>query len=80
MEGKDCLFKKFAGIDVFDIEINESDPDKLVEIVASLEPPISSRRSVTTSSDRHSRGDLFQFFSDGFSVWRRRLRPWKAAR
>jgi malate dehydrogenase (oxaloacetate-decarboxylating)(NADP+) len=38
MEGKGCLFKKFAGIDVFDIEINESDPDKFVGIVASLEP------------------------------------------
>src|SRR5215207_2080796 len=38
MEGKGCLFKKFAGIDVFDIEVNESDPEKLVEIVASLEP------------------------------------------
>jgi malate dehydrogenase (oxaloacetate-decarboxylating)(NADP+) len=38
MEGKACLFKKFAGIDVFDIEINEKDPDKFVEIVASLEP------------------------------------------
>ena len=38
MEGKACLFKKFAGIDVFDIEIDESDPDKIVDIVASLEP------------------------------------------
>src|ERR671925_567394 len=38
MEGKGCLFKKFAGIDVFDIEIKESDPNKFVEIVASLEP------------------------------------------
>ncbi|MEO6352518.1 MAG: NADP-dependent malic enzyme, partial [Burkholderiaceae bacterium] len=38
MEGKGVLFKKFAGIDVFDIEINELDPDKLVEIIASLEP------------------------------------------
>ncbi|HVY22417.1 MAG TPA: NADP-dependent malic enzyme [Steroidobacteraceae bacterium] len=38
MEGKGCLFKKFAGIDVFDIEINENDPDKLVDIVAALEP------------------------------------------
>ncbi|VVE40819.1 malate dehydrogenase [Pandoraea iniqua] len=37
MEGKAVLFKKFAGIDVFDIEITESDPDKLVEIIASLE-------------------------------------------
>jgi len=38
MEGKGVLFKIFADIDVFDIEINESDPDKFVEIVASLEP------------------------------------------
>jgi len=38
MEGKGCLFKKFAGIDVFDIEIAEQDPDKLVDIIASLEP------------------------------------------
>ncbi len=38
MEGKGVLFKKFAGIDVFDIEVNETDPDKLVEIIASLEP------------------------------------------
>ena len=38
MEGKGVLFKKFAGIDVFDIEISESDPDKLVDIIASLEP------------------------------------------
>src|SRR5215211_2915576 len=38
MEGKACLFKKFAGIDVFDIEIAESDPDKIVDVVAALEP------------------------------------------
>lgn len=38
MEGKAVLFKKFAGVDVFDIEINETDPDKLVNIIASLEP------------------------------------------
>ena len=38
MEGKAVLFKKFAGIDVFDIEINETDPDKLVQIIAGLEP------------------------------------------
>ena len=38
MEGKAVLFKKFAGIDVFDIEIDERDPDKLVEIIAALEP------------------------------------------
>jgi malate dehydrogenase (oxaloacetate-decarboxylating)(NADP+) len=38
MEGKAVLFKKFADIDVFDIEINENDPEKLVQIIASLEP------------------------------------------
>ncbi|HUG77934.1 MAG TPA: NADP-dependent malic enzyme [Burkholderiales bacterium] len=38
MEGKSVLFKKFAGIDCFDIEIDERDPRKLVDIVASLEP------------------------------------------
>src|SRR5213082_2196927 len=38
MEGKAVLFKKFAGINVFDIEVNELDPDKLVEVVAALEP------------------------------------------
>ncbi len=38
MEGKGVLFKKFAGIDVFDIEIAEEDPDKFIEIVKSLEP------------------------------------------
>jgi malate dehydrogenase (oxaloacetate-decarboxylating)(NADP+) len=38
MEGKAVLFKTFSGIDVFDIEINERDPDKLVDIIASLEP------------------------------------------
>src|SRR5690606_29194665 len=38
MEGKAVLFKKYAGIDVFDIEINEQDPEKLVEIIAGLEP------------------------------------------
>jgi len=40
MEGKACLFKKFAGIDVFDIELNETDPDKLVEAIAMLEPTL----------------------------------------
>ncbi|MDO8347815.1 MAG: NADP-dependent malic enzyme [Rugosibacter sp.] len=38
MEGKGVLFKKFAGVDVFDLEINENDPDKLVDIIAALEP------------------------------------------
>jgi malate dehydrogenase (oxaloacetate-decarboxylating)(NADP+) len=38
MEGKGVLFKKFAGIDVFDIEIDERDPDKLVDVIAALEP------------------------------------------
>ena len=40
MEGKGCLFKKFAGVDVFDIELAERDPDKLVDIIASLEPTL----------------------------------------
>ncbi|HEY9024396.1 MAG TPA: NADP-dependent malic enzyme, partial [Burkholderiaceae bacterium] len=40
MEGKGCLFQKFAGIDVFDIELAERDPDKLVDIIASLEPTL----------------------------------------
>jgi len=38
MEGKGVLFKKFAGIDVFDIEVNQNDPDKLIEVIAALEP------------------------------------------
>ncbi len=38
MEGKAVLFKTFAGVDVFDLEIDERDPDKLVDIIASLEP------------------------------------------
>lgn len=38
MEGKAVLFKKFGGIDVFDLELNETDPEKLVDIIASLEP------------------------------------------
>lgn len=40
MEGKGCLFKKFAGIDVFDIELSENDPDKLIDIIASMEPTL----------------------------------------
>ena len=40
MEGTGCLFKKFAGIDVFDIELNENDPDKLVDIIAAMEPTL----------------------------------------
>ncbi|MDR0702008.1 MAG: NADP-dependent malic enzyme [Azoarcus sp.] len=40
MEGKGCLFKKFAGIDVFDIELAERDPDKLIDIIAALEPTL----------------------------------------
>ncbi len=40
MEGKGCLFKKFAGIDVFDIELAEKDPAKLIEIIAALEPTL----------------------------------------
>lgn len=42
MEGKGCLFKKFANIDVFDIELSEKDPDKLIEIIAALEPTLGA--------------------------------------
>ena len=38
MEGKGCLFKKFAGIDVFDIELDENDPDALIDTIARMEP------------------------------------------
>ncbi|MAW33286.1 MAG: NADP-dependent malic enzyme [Proteobacteria bacterium] len=40
MEGKACLFKKFSGIDVFDLELSETDPDKIVEIISALEPTL----------------------------------------
>ncbi|GAB3364699.1 MULTISPECIES: NADP-dependent malic enzyme [Giesbergeria] len=40
MEGKGCLFKKFGGVDVFDIELAENDPDKLIDIIAALEPTL----------------------------------------
>lgn len=40
MEGKGCLFKKFAGVDVFDIELAENDPDKIVDIICALEPTL----------------------------------------
>ena len=40
MEGKGCLFKKFAGIDVFDIELAESDPDRLIDMIAAMEPTL----------------------------------------
>ncbi len=40
MEGKGCLFQKFAGIDVFDIELAEREPDKLVDIIAAMEPTL----------------------------------------
>jgi hypothetical protein len=56
MEGKAVLFKKFANIDVFDLEIEERDPDRLVEIIASWSRPLvastsktSRRRSASTS-------------------------------
>jgi len=40
MEGKGCLFKKFAGIDVFDLELAEGDPDRLVDMIVALEPTL----------------------------------------
>ena len=51
MEGKGCLFKKFAGIDVFDIEVDESDPDKLVEIAPAWSRP-SAESTWRTSRPR----------------------------
>ena len=53
MEGKGCLFKKFAGIDVFDIEIDETDPEKLVEIIAAWSRP-SAASTWKTSSRRNA--------------------------
>ena len=58
MEGKAVLFKKFAGIDVFDLEINEKNLDRLVDIIAALEPTFGRRepgghqgpRTASTSS------------------------------
>jgi malate dehydrogenase (oxaloacetate-decarboxylating)(NADP+) len=58
MEGKAVLFKKFAGIDVFDLEVNENDLDKLVDVIAALEPTFGGinleghqgRRTASTSS------------------------------
>ena len=49
MEGKGVLFKKFAGIDVFDIEVDELDPDKLIDVVAALTSRISKHLSVSIS-------------------------------
>jgi len=45
MEGKAVLFKKFAGIDVFDLEVDAKDPDKFVEVVAALEPELRRHQS-----------------------------------
>ena len=60
--GKGCLFKKFAGIDVFDIELAENDPDKLIDMIAALEPTLggvnleeTSRRRNASTSKRSSR-------------------------
>ena len=52
MEGKAVLFKKFAGLDVYDIEINETDPDTLVEIIAGLEATFGG--SIWRTSRRRS--------------------------
>ncbi len=64
MEGKGVLFKKFAGIDVFDIEVDELDPDKFINVVAALRGrpsavstwKILKRRSVSTSSSSCASG------------------------
>jgi malate dehydrogenase (oxaloacetate-decarboxylating)(NADP+) len=58
MEGKAVLFKKFANIDCFDIEVNELDPMKLVEVIAPLEPTFGAgmlhRRRGTSQTDEYS--------------------------
>ncbi len=52
MEGKAVLFKKFSGLDVFDIEINEQDPDKLVDIPSAASTSKTSRRRNASTSNR----------------------------
>jgi malate dehydrogenase (oxaloacetate-decarboxylating)(NADP+) len=54
MEGKACLFKKFAGIDVFDIELAENDPDKLVDMIAALEPTLGGINLEDSTAPRSS--------------------------
>ena len=56
MEGKAVLFKKFAGIDVFDIEIAETDVDRLVDIVAALEPTFGGINLEDIKAPRMFRG------------------------
>ena len=51
MEGKGCLFKKFAGIDVFDIELAERDPDKLVDIIAATTPVETIQLHITARTN-----------------------------
>jgi len=60
MEGKAVLFKKYAGIDSFDIEINEEDPDKFIDIVKSLEPTLEA--STWRISKRLNVSRLKQFY------------------
>ena len=55
MEGKGVLFKKFAGIDVFDIEIAERDPAKLIEVIAASSPPSAASTSRTSRRPSASR-------------------------
>jgi malate dehydrogenase (oxaloacetate-decarboxylating)(NADP+) len=72
MEGKSVLFKKFAGIDAFDVEVNERDPGKLVEIIASLEPTfgginledIKSPECFTIERELRSRMNIPVFHDD----------------
>jgi hypothetical protein len=56
MEGKAVLFKKFAGIDVFDIEVEQRDPQKLVELIAASSPPSGPSISRTSRRRNASRG------------------------
>ena len=66
MEGKGVLFQKFAGIDVFDIEIDEHDPDKLVDIIAALEG--LNRFSSILARDKDNLGRALDTLPDALRV------------
>jgi malate dehydrogenase (oxaloacetate-decarboxylating)(NADP+) len=71
MEGKAVLFKKFAGIDVFDLELDERDPDKLVDMIAALEPTFGAstwRTSRPPSASRSRAGCASAWTSPCFTT------------
>ncbi|MEY2891678.1 MAG: hypothetical protein RJA98_1586, partial [Pseudomonadota bacterium] len=71
MEGKGCLFQKFAGIDVFDIELAERDPDKLVDIIAALEYhefPTPGKIAIAATKQMVNQRDLALAYSPGVAA------------